>query len=237
MKTSSTLAAALCMLGLIGVARMSSAQVTKTGGAYLLRMKFFKGQKLSYLMTSSSTGVKMEIPFIMNVTDVTGNVATINLTVGPASVNGKRAMNGNTPAKAQVVTIQMDNRGKVVKSSQPGAQGMAGVVLPEKPIRIGETFPVDSTTPMGGMNMKVTGRYRFAGIKNVNGKQAAQLAVMLSGSGTGGAAMKISTKGSGTTNLDIADGQLRAAAINQEITIIRGANSQTQKNAVQIRRK
>ncbi len=210
----------------------AGAQVTKQGDAYQFRLKFKKGAKYSYLLSSSSpaTGTtpaqKMEVPFSYLALGTKGDETQVKISVGPSAFNGKP----NAP-KPTIINATMDDRGKLVKSSQEGLGNLTGVILPEKAIKIGEEFPIKSDTSVQGGALEIRGSYKFVGFKTMSGRKVVQFDVRQNSIGI------VSTSGSGKTFIDAADGQLVLATINQNVTIQENGKSVTMKNSVTIIRK
>ena len=222
---------ALSVLGCIASQRDSQAQITKSGNAYLFRMKYTKGAKYKFVLNSSvpvankQKAASLSVPYSMTVSDVTGNVGTLAMQVGPSRVGDK------VVGPVQNVVVKLDTRGRIVgNNTNPG--NISGIVFPDKPVKIGDTFPVNGNAATGAAGMTITGSYKFLGIKTVGGKQVAELAITLSGTGTA------SSQGSGVSLLDVADGQIITATINQTITVKpQGGKAVTMKNSVVISRK
>lgn len=200
----------LRFLGILAVAAslasISTAQITKQGGGYLLRMKFAKGAKMSYSMVvsgnASGNAFSMNTPMTMTVTSTSGTNGTLAYSVGPM----KMTMNG-TPMNAGASqpmksTVTMDNRGKVLGGGA-GSSPSGSITLPAQPIPVGGTWS-GSTSVAGGPGgaMKVSGNYKLLGITSVNGISCARIAVTLTGSGAS------SVSGSGTIYLAVSDGSL-----------------------------
>jgi hypothetical protein len=222
---------ALAVLGSAFVPRASQAQITKTGNAYLFRMKYTKGAKYKFVLNSSVPVAKkpkatnLSVPYSMTVSNVTGNVGTLNMQVGPSRIGGK------VVGPVQNVVVKLDTRGRII-GNNTNPSNISGIVFPDKPVKIGDTFPVNGNAATGAAGMTISGNYKFIGIKTVGGRQVAELAITLSGSGTA------SSQGSGTSFLDVADGQIVTATINQTITVQpQGGKAISMKNSVVISRK
>ena len=192
----------------VATAALSSAQVTKNGNAYLFRMKYAPGMVLKYSVVSTIGGMsqngqpmKFTLPMLWKVVSVKNGVSTVDTTVGPVSMGGGQPM-----MQASKNTIKIDSRGQLV--GQPGRGQQVTPALPEKPIRVGQSWsasaPVD--LPMQG-DKKITATYTFKGIKVVEGKQMAELGVK-----TGGQA-----PGSGTMLLMVKDGSLFRSQLKMDL--------------------
>lgn len=199
----------------------AGAQITKVGQGYQFRMKFVKGQSLKYLINSEvmlvaapggskPTPMKITIPTTQTVMEVKNKIATILFSTGPVQMNGQPF--GNQGAETQ--TVQMDSRGKAVGGTKL-PQGL-NTELPAKPIRVGETWT--STVPFagpmgGGGGGQLKSTYKFLGLKNVAGKQVAELAVSAASTGIGG------PSGSGKMFLIAADGSMFKADIAMKMAM------------------
>ncbi|HSI72907.1 MAG TPA: hypothetical protein VK934_06995 [Fimbriimonas sp.] len=190
--------AAFLVAGLV-LAAVGSAQVTKQGSGYLLRVKYLKGQTLKYSTTNSVLGgmnggqpMKIQMPIVMKIKDVVKGIAKAQVTAGPVN------MGGNPLMEAQ--TLEMDLSTTNQTKSAKGA-GLTGAQLPIKPVKVGQTWsmlaPIPDTTGMS-KNMKAT--YKFQGLKTIAGKSMAVLAYTL----TGG------VSGSGTLLLLASDGTIHS---------------------------
>jgi hypothetical protein len=210
-------AAALLAASYLALPTLAEAQVTKKGSAYQFRTKFKKGQVIKYQFDTTIAGpqaMTIEMPMKMSVLNVVKDIADIEATVGPISMNGK-AM-GQPGTGVQTQTFKMNNMGKVVGNNAK-AVGL-GASLPEKPIPVGGTYT--ATLPLGpaagGGNAKAT--YKFKGIKNVDGRPVAELAVTVASAGT----QKLG--GSGTIFLLVSDGSLHKANLDMQMTPPTGAS-------------
>lgn len=223
----SQLSRKLMPIGLVALSAFASvpadAQITQKGDAYLFRMKWTKGQKVNYniaINTKMGAGapkgapgaMTMNMPFSMHCTDVKNNVFTINAKIGPMT-----GVPGMKPGDStQNMTIKMDNRGKTVGGSM-GGQSLSQVGLsqsnyPEKPIKVGQSWSADLPNAAPGMSVK--GTYTLRGIKTVNGKQVAEIAMKLSASN---AQMKMS--GGGVMLALMSDGTILSMKSTQSMTI------------------
>jgi hypothetical protein len=217
-------------VSLCGPSQTAGAQITKQGDAYLFRMKFSKGQKMSYTITSSAkvpnnpAAIKAVVPMSMTVQDVKGGIATIQLVTGPMTVNGKPL--GPQP---QTTVIKLDDRGKPVGGAMPGQQ--VSTQLPEKPLKVGGTYTATNTVNMMGQQFAVKSTNKFLGIKHVGSRNVAAIATTMTGSG----AMKSS--GTGVAYLDVKDGSLVSMKMNQKVTMTQGAQAQTINSVVTVTRK
>ncbi|MCX7799318.1 MAG: DUF6263 family protein [Fimbriimonadales bacterium] len=221
-------------LAAILLACASSAQITKVGDAYQMRLKFVKGQTMTYAMESTTSAPGQQQPMVLNTTfsmkvsNVRNGVADIKYSVGPMTMNGRQTGGVNT------VDMRMDSRGKVL-GGNPGAAQQTQMVLPDRPIRIGQTWTSTSNIASMGVPMQVTNTYKLNRIVRQGGKQLAEVSVQISAKGN------ISSSGNGTMLLDFADGSLVSATMNQTITIQQqgGQGSQPMKvsNKTTIRRK
>jgi hypothetical protein len=223
----------LVALGLAGAGRGASAQITKQGNAYLFRMKFSKGEKMSYVINSSGSmpgaaagqsAMKMTMPMVMTVKDVQGKIATVQMEMGPMMMNGKAA-----GQQKQTMEVKLDDRGKPAGNS--GSMQSVSTQLPEKPLKVGESYSTTNNVNVMGQQFAVKATNKFVGTKRVGARNCAIISTSAAGSG----AMK--TAGTGTALLDMADGSLVSMTMNQKVTVGQGAQAQTITNNVTITRK
>ncbi len=205
---TSILAACLAS-GLFLTLAKTDAQISKTSRGYTMKMKWVKGQSMTYIMNTKMTGTKQQIPDMkmpmkMRVTDVTNGVATIQTAVGPFGKGGK----------ATETTVKIDSTGRPVGGNNQMMSSFGAAGFPKHPIKIGESWksslPVQ--TPMGSMN--VVSVYRFKGVNRIGGKEVADLDVRISGASKG-----MSLSGGGTMTLFTSDASLARANFNQNISM------------------
>lgn len=211
----------------------AGAQVTKVGDAYQFRIKYAKGKTTHYQMTTQTTmpggmpgapnnkpaAMSMTIPMTMTIVSVQGNTAVIKSDIGAMTMNG-RAM-----SKPQTMQMTMDDRGKVVGKATGAGAGMGlenmGGGLPDKPLKVGESFTTNKTVNQMGQNFQMKGVSTFKGIKTIGGKQLAEIATKVSGTGTA------SMNGTGTSYYNLADGSLNSMNMITDMTItMPGQNQQ-----------
>ncbi len=154
------------------LALSASAQVTRSGSKYLIRVMYKKGSTVRYLSKSSMvTGPKktmtVNVPMTLRVLNVVKGVADIKVTVGPVTANGAVMQ----PARTTPV-VKVDSLGRPVDgSSTPMMSGN----FPVKPVGVGETW--SSNVSLQGMPMKVTMNFIFRGLKTVAGKSYAVVGI------------------------------------------------------------
>ncbi len=212
----------LSLLTVAGAAVMMSAsadaQVTKSGGGYLLRVKYVKGQTLNYKSSNTVTAaqggggqpMKIDMPMVMKIGAVANGFAKASVTTGPAML-GKNPM-----GKAQTVYVDLSPT-NAAKSK--GSPGIAGAQFPLKPVKIGETWsmaaPIADTTGMVGGDIRAT--YKFQGLKTVNGKSMAIITYILSGGVTGSGSLQLLAS-DGTLYSNLAKIVLNGGAGNMRVT-------------------
>ncbi len=187
----------------------AQAQVAAQGGGFLLRTKYTKGQSFKYKMTTTVTGgpskmPPMEIPMTIKVKDVKNGIATLTYSM--------KTPGQSTPSN---IEVKVDPRGKMVGGSGIEAlQGMGamGATLPEKPVRIGQTWTqtIDNPAMQG---MKLTTTYKFNGLKNVRGAQVAEIGMTIKGTGP----QNMTMSGSGTMILLASDGTMRSTSMSMDM--------------------
>jgi hypothetical protein len=201
-------------LSTLAFAALGSAQVSKSGDGYTLRMKFTKGQKISYETTTTvdMAGMQpMKMPMTMTVTDVKDGIYTVKYSVG--------AIGGQKP---QDITLKMNSQGKLVEGNAAGQAltGAGNVQLPTKPVKVGESWSSTAETPVMGSKMKVNSTYTFKGIKKVGGKDVAEIAIKMTSSG--GA---VGVTGTGTMTLMVSDGSLHGSTMNIKTSMGQGSGT------------
>ncbi len=187
---------------LVVAATGANAQISPKAGGYLFRQKFTKGGKIQYITeitqgmgSSAVQGISMTMPFVQRVTDVSRGIASISVSVGPASLN-KKSM-----GKVSTYQMKVDTQGKVVGGPAGGAQGVTA--FPVKPIKFGQTWTATVPAPrMGGEQSTATAVYKFLKMGSYRGKRAAVVAVTISTNGG------FALTGGGTSYLSAEDGSV-----------------------------
>lgn len=212
MNNTKSIFAALSLLACLSPLSVDAQIVKKGNAGYLMRMKYFKGQTQSFLMDTSISGLgqaggkpmSIPVPMSQTVKDLQGKIATIEFKVGPVKFGG------NTQP-VRTFTAKMDDRGNQIgKSSDQNF----GAKLPEKPVRIGGTWTASVPFNGGGMSPggTMTSLYKLNAIKNVQGKQVAEIKVLIKAPTTG-----TGPSGGGTLYLLTADGSLLKADMNMNM--------------------
>jgi hypothetical protein len=191
---------------------VSSAQIKKVaGGAYLMRLKFTKGQTNHLELTESIVGLPPNVGgagadgklnVVMQskstVQSVTNGNATMLVSIGPTTLNGK-TQGATSPLKS----VTIDSTGHPVGSAKGQGQGF-GAKLPEKPVKVGDSWsaplPVAGAAGGGG-----SATFTFKGIKNVDGKQVAVILMSVKNPQI--------KSGTGTLYLTVADGAVYKGSI------------------------
>jgi len=206
----------------------TQAQVSRSGGGYLFRMKFTKGQKMTYMMSmnTSASGMaqpmKTSVPMTMTVMSVQGNVATMKMTMG--------AVMGQKPRD---ITVKMDNTGKLVSGNMQGLNGVSAT-YPKNPVAVGGSWKNTTAFPLGpGGNLDSTTNYKFKSIKNVGGRQVAELYVTMTGK-----SQQFKMSGSGTMLILMADGSLWNTQITTDMDMaVEGKGNMKMKMGLSLVRK
>lgn len=210
--------------GLLATAN-ANAQVTKVGDGYLFRVKYAKGKTTHYQMTTKTTlppgaagpsstkpmTMSMVAPLTMTVVSVQGNKATVKSDVGAMT------MNGQPMSKPSSTEMTIDDRGQIVGKVKGAGAGMGmenlSGTLPDKPLKVGQSFTANRTMTQMNQNIQMKATSTFVGIKNVGGKQLAEMALKISG--TGSATMS----GTGTSYYNLADGSLNNMSMITSMTM------------------
>lgn len=173
------------LLTLGAVAAIAPAQVTKTGGGYLLRVKYSEGQVIRLSSTNdvvNATGqsdqMSIGLPVVIKITEVKAGKALARMTVGPATMGGQPVMNGQT------ILMTLDNRNQA--SGVKGGGTSVGATLPLKPLKVGQTWTAIAPITTGaGTIRKMNATYKFLGLKTVGGKPVAVISYQIAGGATG----------------------------------------------------
>lgn len=194
----------LALVALGTLSSIAAAQVTPQAGGYLLRFKYTPKQKSSYKMTITSAMMKtpMAMAMSMTTTAVRGTQADVEYTV--------KSSGSGTSIPEQKMTATVDNRGKILKSSTPGAGQFSNLQLPEKAVKTGGTW----TGSMSMNGMTATSTYKFIGLKVIGGVPCAQIAVTVSG---GMAQMKVT--GSGNMFIRTSDCSLQSSKMATTVNV------------------
>lgn len=195
----------------LAIAAQGFPQVTKQGNGYLFRMKFAPGQVITYRtqVSSNAGGMKMNMsmPMRQTVKSVTGNRATLEMRIGPMTMNGRQMNTGGPAVQTQTVTIDSTGR---ANGGQTGLQ----LSLPQRPIPIGGTWTAE--LPMGGMmgpSNTTRATYRLVRLTKRNGRDVAEIAMTVTTTGPQ------ALRGSGTQFVSVADGQLVYSNLQLNMTI------------------
>ncbi len=218
-----SLRATLFVLLAVSIPLASLAQVTKTGNAYLFRMKLVKGSSQAYVMSTSTdmgTGKPLIVPmsYSMKVTNVVKGIADV-------------AMSATTPMQKapQTSTIKMDSRGAI--DGQAGLEQLTGIRLPEKAIKVGETWKSAPKVGTGTQGMAMDSVYTFSGVQAVGKIQCAVLSVKSSGKGA------LTSSTTGKMYIELANGMLYQSNLVSSFTFAQNGKSTTYKSTITIKRK
>ena len=179
-----------------GLAGSALGQITKSGDAYLFRVRYSAGQTISFdtITTnaskgSSSAGVKFKTPMIMKVLSVVKGIANLEVTMLPTIMVGSP-----TPVLPKnVVHVQLDERNQTLnKSVIPNHQ----LTYPTRPIKPGArwTAILPINNPATGSIDQMDGQYLFAGMQQVDGQSVAVITYSLAGFARGQGTMKLLAK-------------------------------------------
>jgi hypothetical protein len=199
------------------IAPNADAQITKQGNGYLLRMKFAPKMSATYSMVSKGSGAGQTFTTTMTVKQtvqsVKNGVATMVYNVSGMTMNGQKST--QTP---QAITVQVNNRGKIMGNSTGNQMMNSSIELPAGPVPIGGKWSAKMTVPAGPMgNLTMNSNYKLSGVKTVNGIPCAVIEV----SGTGKSAqMNVTTKG--TLLLRLSDGSLQSTNQTQTMAMTMG---------------
>ncbi|MCB0824637.1 MAG: hypothetical protein KDC26_00460 [Armatimonadetes bacterium] len=206
-RTVFTVLATLVMGGAMLTAPIpSQAQVKKQGSKYLFRIKWQKGKKYNYSMTTTTTMPGADKPMVQG-----GSISMLVKSVSNGTATVETTTNGMGSSGTQ--TMKVDSRGKTVEVQ--GASGYANefAQFPANAVAIGDKWTVNSS-PMQGMNVKATNTLK--GFKTINGKQYAHINSQMTISGQFGGT------GKADTLIDMADGMNLRSTINMKANVDTG---------------
>lgn len=200
-------------LAVLSLATVGAAQITKSGAGYDFKVKYAPGATYNYNL---ATAIKMS-----GGPQGTPPGQTVNMLLKQQVVSTKngittlRVTSSGGPGGAQPPqTVQVNNRGKIISGAgaNSGFNFLSG--FPARPVKVGERWTSQTSLPMGPMGAgKANVAYIFRGLKNVNGKPAAQIDFTITMAGAA------ALRGSGTAFLNQADGQLINSAMKGAMTI------------------
>lgn len=203
-------------------------QITQQGNGFLLRHKFAAGQVYRYsnetavAVAGSSQPFSVSMPFSISVKSVKNGVATLEYMVKSPAL-------GNGGGGERTSTVQVDAKGKPVgEGSMPGS-GIIG--FPEKPVVIGQSWTGNMAGAAGGMaGMAVSATYKFQGLKTVDGKRVAAVAISPKAKNKGGET-GMDVVGTGTMYFDVADGSLHSMDMKMTVKMNMGGGQPMTSNA------
>ncbi len=185
----------------------SYSQVTEKNGLYDFRVKLVAGKKISYMNSVVALGgITVNLPISMKVLSVTGGKATVETVTGPGTMNGQ-SMGQNAVTEKAVI----DMKGQPAGAGSTGTGTVFGSI-PSKPIKVGATWTGKAPTNNSSIGMKdITATYTFVGVKNVKGKQVAEIKITIKGAG------ESSMSGSGFVHILTADGLLATSKLSMAL--------------------
>ncbi len=212
----------------------ASAQITKVGSGFRLRVNYKKGSTIKFNSISSIdsannslSNIKLKVPIKLAVLDYKQGVALVQLTMGAIVMNGEELQpeksatfpldnHNRTPvkgAKNQVIPFANGESALVTNSRPPqGTQGI-GTALPDKVVHLGDTWKSEMPVNIGGRTEVLHGVYRFAGIKGQGPQAVGVVTYALSGAATGTGTMMMLTRDgtlfSNETKLNMTGGMIR----------------------------
>jgi hypothetical protein len=196
------------LIVIVAAPTLADAQISKKGAAgYLFKPKFTRGTVAKYTLTAKSAGpqtANISSSFTQKVLGINGQIVDIEITSSPVMVNGKPM------GKQDTHKMQWDMKSnKAVGQSQAMFGG-----IPNKPLKVGESYKAKLPMggPMGGPG-GLEATYKFIGLKNVGGKQVAQLDIAIPKTANGSMQMG----GSGTMFLLASDASL--VNVNMKMTM------------------
>lgn len=218
------LASTILLTGLLAAAvttapTPSSAQISKSGKKYVLRMKWSKGQKLNYNIAMAMGGQKpMNMGLSYYVKSVKGKSGVLEVT---ASAPG---------GQPTTETVTVDERGRL----SGGSASMNGNVLeyPAGAIGIGESWTTDATFPGAPGGLKGKAKNTLKGVRKVNGKEYMHIESKMNAKGT-----QVTASGVNNVLVGMADGQILRSTMKMDITVDNNGQKQTMNMVVTLTRK
>lgn len=210
-------------LTLVGpfIPRTADAQISKQGNAYLLRIRYTKGQTINYTITTSGGPANMRMQARMTVRDVRNGVATVESRITMPNMRGQ----GGQVPEPMTSTMQVNNRGQVV-SGNAGMTAAASPTLPERPVRIGESWTGNVGGGAAGNAGNLSARYTLVGVRRQGNREIAEISMTMTGAmGAGGSANRMT--GQGRMILLTSDGSLLSGNVNFNMSF-RGQDNKTQ---------
>ncbi len=208
-------------LALLLVAQ-APAQVTKEGPTYKFRMAWNKGDVYKYNVNIVATmpngkTVPTSGESTMTVLSVVNGVADVEVeSMDPTS------------KKLKKVNVKMDSFGPV--GATPGLGGISDQRLPEKPMKVGETWTTTRTVKQGNRPLEFVSTYTLKGVKNYKGTKCAVFDVVATTKG-------FVSDSTGTLYLEAKNGQLFQLDIDTKITMGTGLKAQTMTSTTNVSRK
>lgn len=198
---------------------VSLGQISQSGGGYLLRTKYVKGQNFKYAMKSATKMQKQtmafEAPMSIKVVNVVNGIAELYTTFGPANMGGQQI-------PVSHATMKVDNRGRPIS----GGAGSVSATFPEKPVKVGQTWSGDFNMAKAGAMGAAKATYVFKGLKTIGKTSLAEVSISVATDGKAGQSAAMSSKGGGTMLLSAADGQLYSLTMSMTLTMGGGKGQQ-----------
>lgn len=211
----------LLLVTALAFSPFATPQIAKQGAGYLLRNKYTAGQtqKMTMSMTSTAGGqtvLSMQTPIVMKTKSVTKGIATLEVTTGPAK------MNGQSQGKVDKQTVKMDSRNRPVGGSS-NFEGFGSFAFPEKPVKPGQkwTQKIDMASAVG--NIKLDATYTFIGVKTVGGRAVAEIRTTMKGTMMG------PITGTAISYLRVADGSVDSSSVDMIMNITAAEGQAPQK--------
>lgn len=173
---------------------------TQAPAAVTLRMSFTKGAKYEYtlktLSRTAETALPANTPIKVEVLDVVDGIATIAYTYGPTVVGVAKP----EPAKSGIGKI--DRRGRIVEGNAIELQSVLPMELPEKPLKVGDTWEATEDMNLFVGSTSVRTVYKLESIKVENGRTMATIRFTMQGRGS------LDVRGAGSVRIRTRDGFL-----------------------------
>lgn len=199
-------------LSALSLASLAPAQVTKQGSAYKFRMAWKPGDVYKYniainVQMANGKTVPTSGDSTMRVISVKDGIATVEVeSIDP---------NSKSPKKS---TVKMDSLGPVGET--PGLGGISDQRLPDKPLKIGETWNSTRTVKQGNRAIELVSTYVLRAVKDFQGTKCAIFDVKAVTKG-------VDSMSTGTLYLEVKSGQLFNLDMKTKITMGQGPKAQS----------
>jgi hypothetical protein len=136
-------------------------------------------------------------------------------------------MNGKSQGAVDKRTVKMDNRNRPV-GGESNYEGFSSFEFPANPVTPGSVWSGKTKLDTAMGSLALDAKYKFVGIKKVNGKTVAEIVTTFTG------VMMGPVKGTATTHLLVNDGSLYSVIAKMTTEVKTSAEAQAMKVATDI---